>query len=103
MVLRDNTLLTLAAVLLSLMEFLLRVTMPYRDRFFYRKMFGPHLAFGLNPFKLMSEARNRGLRSETENLENVSDAVFIFCGIFWAPQISCSLDGISVVTVPQLF
>lgn len=67
----------------AILEFLVRYTMPIRDRALYRALFKKFLPLDKNPCALMSDARNRGLRAETENLEALTDLVFITTMLFW--------------------
>mmetsp|Transcript_75819 Transcript_75819/g.214368 ORF Transcript_75819/g.214368 Transcript_75819/m.214368 type:complete len:498 (+) Transcript_75819:39-1532(+) len=85
---------SIISIVLAILELTMRVTMPYRDRFLYRKVFGPHLQ-GQSPFKMMTDARNRTLRAETEAIENVTDFVFIFTGVIWPWLGKVSFNGVA--------
>merc|ERR1712007_401641 len=54
-----------------------------RDRACYRLIFKKLLPIDKNPCALMSDARNRSLRAETENLEALTDLVFIVVMLCW--------------------
>merc|ERR1719436_971431 len=73
----STALLTVISVFNALLEFFMRYTMPIRDRALYKMIFRDYLPMDKNPTALMADARNRGLRAETENLEALTDLVYI--------------------------
>merc|ERR1712060_55522 len=52
----------LTSVFLAILELFMRVTMPLRDGFMYRRVFGSYLDYDLNAVALMTNVRSRGLR-----------------------------------------
>jgi hypothetical protein len=74
---KSAPILIIISIFSALLEFFLRYTMPMRDRACYRLIFKKLLPIDRNPCALMSDARNRSLRAETENLEALTDLVYI--------------------------
>merc|ERR1712012_503940 len=70
-------LLTLCTALLALVELTARATMPIRDAFMYRRVFGAYLDNDMNAVALMTNVRSRGLRAETEMIEGITDWIFL--------------------------
>jgi len=90
---KSASLVTGASVLSGVLEILARVTMPTRDKWTYRKLFGSYLPPDQNHLALMTNVRSRSLRAETESLEGITDLSFIVMGIAWPFLYSASLDG----------
>mmetsp|Transcript_25871 Transcript_25871/g.74154 ORF Transcript_25871/g.74154 Transcript_25871/m.74154 type:complete len:509 (+) Transcript_25871:83-1609(+) len=91
----SNVMVTIASLALGAFELLGRTTMPMRDKFVYRRLFGEHLARGKTPYTLMTNVRNRSLRAETESIEGVTDMVFIIMGVTYPLMYKLSLNGTS--------
>merc|ERR1712241_236326 len=66
-----------SSCVLAVVELTARTTMPMRDAFMYRRVFGAYLDADLNAVALMTNVRSRGLRAETEMIESITDLVFL--------------------------
>merc|ERR1719436_1494208 len=95
----STILLIVISIFNALLEFFMRYTMPIRDRALYRRLFVKYLPMDKNPTALMADARNRGLRAETENLEALSDMVYILVMFLWPLFLEASFNGKTKVVV----
>jgi hypothetical protein len=86
----------------AILEFVLRYTMPFRDKAVYKILFSKYLPLGKNPTALLSDARNRGHRSESETLEALTDIVFIVSMLAW-PLFMNAAECNSTTCLPATF
>mmetsp|Transcript_44107 Transcript_44107/g.140497 ORF Transcript_44107/g.140497 Transcript_44107/m.140497 type:complete len:504 (+) Transcript_44107:87-1598(+) len=98
---QSSAMVAVAELMVGILEILGRVTIPTRDKFAYRKLFGPYLG-DAQPLALMTHARNRSLRAEIESLEGVLDTSFIIIGCVWPFMWSTSLDGKGLPVLTEL-
>jgi len=90
----DPTYVTIASIVLSVIEIVFVVTVGARDRFLYRCCFGSKAgALGDDPLAPLKHHRNKKLRIQLANLETTLELVFIFMGVAFVGMMNVATIG----------